>query len=96
VANGVLRADRLTIQAVHELRHKRHAAAFYRDVLPLVPPSGILLACDHFAGEGGMTDTELFMTPDEHEAAIREGGFSSVDRLMLKGGLVLFRARQSN
>ena len=86
----------VTIQAVHELRHKRHAPLFYRAIRTLVKPSGLLLVCDHFAGEGGMTDRELFMTPTEQEAAIREGGFSAVELLMLKGGLVLFRAGQSN
>jgi hypothetical protein len=57
-----------------------------------VKPSGILLTCDHFAGEGGMSNNELFMTPDEHHSAMREGGFSTVELLMLKGGLVLFAA----
>lgn len=86
----------VTIQAVHELRHKRRAASFYRDVRPLVRPSGMLLVCDHFVGERGMTNGELFMTPDEHNAAIQEGGFSAVELLMLKGGLVLLRAQGSN
>ena len=66
------------------------AADPYRDVRPLVKPSGMLLVCDHFVGEEGMTDSELFMSPKEHETAIREGGFSAVELLMLKGGLVLF------
>ena len=83
----------LTMQAVHELRHKRHASAFYRAIRPLLKPRGILLACDHFAGEHGMSNTALFMTPEEHEAAIRDGGFSNVDLLMRTGGLILFRAR---
>jgi hypothetical protein len=56
----------------------------------------MLLVCDHVAGVGGMTDNELYMTPDEHEVAIQEAGFSSVEVLMLEGGLVLFRARGSN
>jgi ubiquinone/menaquinone biosynthesis C-methylase UbiE len=95
--DGLPRVDAVvTIQAVHELRHKRRAASFYRDVRPLVKPSGMLLVCDHFVGEGGMTNSELFMTPNEQEAAIRDGGFSTVQLLMLKGGLVLFGARGSN
>jgi len=86
----------VTIQAVHELRHKGRAASFYRDVRPLVRPSGMLPACDHLVGERGMNNSELFMTPDEHNAAIKERGFSAVELLMLKGGLVLFRAQGPN
>ena len=81
----------VTVQAVHELRHKRHASSFYRPIRPLLKRRGMLLACDHFAGEHGMSDSALFMTPEEHVAAIREGGFSNVDSLMIKGGLVLVR-----
>jgi SAM-dependent methyltransferase len=83
----------VTMQAVHELRHKRHAPTFYQAIRPLVRPSGLLLVCDHFVGEEGMTDSALFMTPEEQESAIRDGGFLTVDLLMRKGGLVLFRAR---
>ena len=65
--------DALNWTGVHGLRHKRHAANFYRTVRPLAKSSGVLLMCHHFAGEGGMTDSELFMTPDEHETC-HEGG----------------------
>lgn len=39
-----------------------------------------------------MSNGELFMTPDEHETAIKDGGFSTIQLLMLKGGLLLFAA----
>jgi hypothetical protein len=39
-----------------------------------------------------MTNADLFMTLTEHEAAIRAGGFATVDLLVEKGGLALFRA----
>ena len=39
-----------------------------------------------------MDNSALFMTPEEHMAAIGEGGFSRVDQLMIEGGMVLFRA----
>jgi SAM-dependent methyltransferase len=82
----------VTMQAVHELRHKRHAWSFYQAIRRLLKPGGMLLACDHFAGEDGMSDSSLFMTRDEHAAAIRDGGFTDIDVLMIKGGLILFRA----
>jgi SAM-dependent methyltransferase len=83
----------VTMQAVHELRHKRHAPQFYQTVRPLVTQGGILLMCDHFVGSQGMSDRMLFMTPEEHAAALRDGGFATVELLLQKGGLVLFRAR---
>lgn len=94
--SGLRVADAVvTMQAVHELRHKRYAASLYRSVRPLLRPAGVLLTCDHFVGEGGMTDNRLYMTPPEHERAIREAGFVAVEELMAKSGLVLFRAADS-
>ena len=82
----------VSVQAVHELRHKRHAPSLYRAVRLLLRSGGIFLMCDHFVGQGGMSDAALCMTPEEHERALRAGGFGQVDMLLRKGGLVLFRA----
>jgi hypothetical protein len=48
--------------------------------------------CDHFVGDGGMSNRELFMTPEEHVTALRGGGFAHVAALLQSGGLILFRA----
>ncbi|HVH70545.1 MAG TPA: class I SAM-dependent methyltransferase [Candidatus Dormibacteraeota bacterium] len=94
--DGLPRVDAVvSMQAVHELRHKRHAPRFYRAVCRLLKTSGTLLVCDHYSGERGMSNCVLFMTPDEQEAALKKGGFQNVDLLMLKGGLVLFRASRN-
>jgi SAM-dependent methyltransferase len=82
----------VTMQAVHELRHKRRAAGLYKGARTLLKPDGVLLTCDHMVGPDGMTNADLFMTLTEHEAAIRAGGFATVDLLVEKGGLALFRA----
>ncbi len=82
----------ITNQAVHELRHKRHAASLHRSVRSLLRPHACYLVCDHFAGDGGMRDNQLYMTIQEQEASLIEAGFSRVDQLLLKGGLVLHRA----
>jgi predicted methyltransferase len=80
------------MQDDHELRHKRHAPRFYQEVHQLLRGGGVFLVCDHFVGKGAMTDTALYMTIDEHEAALRAGGFARVELLLQKGGLVLSRA----
>jgi SAM-dependent methyltransferase len=83
----------VTHQAVHELRHKRHACTLHAQVRPRLKPGGAYLVCDHFHGEGGMTNAQLYMTVDEQREALVGAGFSQVEQLLLKGGLVLHRAR---
>ncbi len=52
----------VTNQAVHELRHKDHAAALHAQVRPLLAPGGAYLVCDHFFGAGGLSNDQLYMT----------------------------------
>lgn len=82
----------VTHQAVHELRHKRHAASLHARVAQILKPSGRYLVCDHFSGEGGMKNTDLYMSSDEQAQALTQGGFMSVRCLLKEGGLVLHEA----
>lgn len=82
----------VTHQAVHELRHKKHAVSLHSKVAQLLKPSGRYLVCDHFAGVDGMKNTDLYMSINEQAQALTEGGFSSVLCLLSKGGLVLHGA----
>ena len=84
----------VTNQAVHELRHKRHAEALHRQVRSLLTPEGCYLVSDHFSDPGGLPNKELFMTRDEQRAVLQRAGFAPVDRLLSKGTLVLHRAGQ--
>ena len=52
----------VTIQAVHELRHKRHASVLHAQVKQILQPEGAYLVCDHFFGEGGMSNNQLYMS----------------------------------
>ena len=82
----------VTHQAVHELRHKRHATTLHMQAKSLLMLGGTYLVCDHYAGEDGMRDTALYMTVAEHHQALKNAGFNNIDQLLLKGGLVLHRA----
>ncbi len=82
----------VTHQAVHELRHKAHAPALHTRARELLGPGAVYLVCDHFEGEGGMANDQLYMTPAEQRAALAVAGFGAVEQLLLKGGLVLHRA----
>ncbi len=82
----------VTHQAVHELRHKCHASTLHTQVKQHLSPGGFYLVCDHFAGEGGMKNEQLYMSVKEQHSALLGAGFSKVEQLLLKGGLVLHQA----
>ena len=80
----------LTNQAVHELRHKRHALRLHRSVRPLLTSHGRYLVCDHYVGADGMMNEALYMTVAEQQRCLEEAGFS-VTMLRKLRGLVLHR-----
>lgn len=82
----------VTNQAVHELRHKSRTVALHQQVLQVLQPGGRYLVCDHFVGEGGMSNDQLYMSVDEQRQALVDAGFPSVSALLQKGGLVLHLA----
>lgn len=82
----------VTIQAVHELRHKCYAPELHAQVKQVLEPDGLYLVCDHFFGEGGMKDDQLYMSVEEQREALLNAGFATVEQLMLQGGLVLHYA----
>ena len=81
-------------QAVHELRHKCHATTLHKQVRHLLGPQGQYLVSDHYAGDGGMNNTELYMTVEEHHQALAMAGYESISELKRKGGMVLHSAMQ--
>jgi len=83
----------VTHQAVHELRHKRHAVGLHEQVKDVLKPSGAYLVCDHHLGDGGMSNDQLYMTVDEQRQALLAAGFSSAEAVLVHGGLVLHRAQ---
>lgn len=82
----------VTNQAVHELRHKDRAPVLHAQVKQLLRSGGSYLVCDHFVGEGGMANDQLYMSVVEQRQALLDSGFRSVQQVLLKGGLVLHRA----
>jgi SAM-dependent methyltransferase len=82
----------LTNQAVHELRHKRHAPILHAQVREVLLPDGSYLVSDHWLGEGGMTNAKMYMSAQEQAETLRNSGFAMVDLVAIKGDLVLHRA----
>jgi len=85
----------VTNQAVHELRHKRYAAALHAEVLNALSPGGLYLMCDHYVGNGAMTNTELYMTKEEHASVLQGCGFSTLEVIKTFDTLVMYRATKS-
>ena len=83
----------VTVQAVHELRHKRYARALHKSVLKLLATNGTYLMCDHYVGEDGMTNQALYMTPGEHLESLNAAGFGFIEMILKKSGLILFSAK---
>ena len=84
----------LTNQAVHELRHKRYAGALHAAVRQVLKPGGRYLVSDHFFGDGGLQNDQLYMTVAEQRAALLEAGFSKVEKVATFGTLVMHRASE--
>jgi len=82
-----------TMQAVHELRNKRRAAALHAEVRGVLAPRGIYLVCDHVLGSPGRTQRDLYMSVAEQAQSLRDAGFAQVSTVYEKDGLVLHRAQ---
>lgn len=82
----------VTNQAVHELRHKRHASGLHAQARQLLRAGGRYLVCDHFSGDGGMRNDQLYMSVEEQRIALKNAGFDKVEPVLLKGGLMLYCA----
>jgi len=79
----------VTMQAVHEIRHKRHVPGLYRQVHALLRPGGVLLVCDHVPADDTPRKRALFATEEEQHAAMRSAGFERVATRLLLSGLYL-------
>jgi phospholipid N-methyltransferase len=75
----------VSMQAVHELRHKRRAVGLYTQVHPLLRKGGMLLVCDHEP----INDKPLAMPLAEQRVAFARAGFVDVQTRAKIGGLYL-------
>ncbi len=84
----------LSLQAVHELRHKRHALRLYTQLLPLLSPAAEVLICDHLP-EGAHTPRHrvLYMSSAEYLATFAQAGFSHAELVWSEHNMAFYRAR---
>jgi SAM-dependent methyltransferase len=83
----------ISMQAVHELRHKRHVPRLYAEVATLLGAGGLLLVCDHEpAPDANELAQQLASTADEQERAMESAGFVSVNRHLFEHRCYLISA----
>jgi SAM-dependent methyltransferase len=82
-----------SMQAVHELRHKRHAPRLYEQVRPLLSPEGRLVICDHLP-DGAHTERHrlLYLTVDEYLAMLPKTGFANVELVWTGYEMAVYQA----
>jgi len=78
------------MQAVHELRHKRHAPPLYRQVYHVTAPLGHVLICDHLPLDDAPRSLALYMTEQEQLAALSRAGFNRVRSVLAVDTLLLY------
>jgi SAM-dependent methyltransferase len=83
----------LSLQAVHELRHKRHAPRLFAQVRQLMAPGGSLLVCDYLP-EFAHTPRHrvLYMSTDEYLSVLAAAGFPEPEVLWSEHQMALYRA----
>lgn len=78
----------VTMQAVHELRHKRRAPLLYEQVNSLLVPGAVFVVCDHEPQEA----RPLYMTAAEQHAALAAAGFRELATVMTVATLYVITA----
>lgn len=84
----------VSMQAVHEVRHKRHVPALYAQIHGLLTESGIFLIADRTPEDDSVRSTSLFMTGQEQLQALAGAGFVDVRELASGDALVLCEGRK--
>lgn len=84
----------ISLQAVHELRHKRHAPRLYEQIRALLAQGTELMVCDHLP-ESGPTERHrrLYMSTSENLTALANAGFSDARLVWSEHTMALYRAR---
>ena len=85
----------VSMQAVHELRHKRHAAQLYEQVYRVLAVPGLLLVCDHTPFDDSPRSSALYMTEQEQQQALTGADFTDVHVELATNGLVLYSGKRA-
>jgi cyclopropane fatty-acyl-phospholipid synthase-like methyltransferase len=85
----------VSMQAVHELRHKRHAPRLYEQVHQVLAVPGLVLVCDHTPLDDSPRSVALYMTEQEQQQALANARFANVHVELAMNGLVLYAGERA-
>ena len=85
----------LSMQAVHELRHKRHALRMYEQVYQVLTVPGRIMICDHTPFDDSSASTALYMTEREQQEALAEAGFTNLHIELTMDSLALYAGERA-
>jgi SAM-dependent methyltransferase len=85
----------LTMQAAHEMRHKKHLIKFLAAARELLIENGLVLYCDHYAKAGIAESESLFVSREAQAHALRTAGFEGIKCIMDEGGMALYEGRRT-
>jgi SAM-dependent methyltransferase len=85
----------VSMQAVHELRHKRHARRLYEQVYRTLAVPGLFLVCDHTPFDDSPKSISLYMTEQEQRQALADARFANVNVELSMSGLVLYAGEKA-
>ena len=89
--NSVGSADAvITMQAVHEVRHKRHQPMLLAKMYRALAPGGLLLFCDHYWELGSSKHPDLYFEKAELPLQLAEAGCSQLRLLLDESGMLLY------
>lgn len=80
----------VSMQAVHEVRHKRHVPSLYAKIHDVTRPGATVAICDHTPSDNSLKSTSLFMTEAEQLQALAAAGFINGRVLLAIKGLLLY------
>jgi len=90
-ARGFLPFDAgVTLQAIHETRHRNRTPALFRQIRESLKPGGLFLYCDHYLPQ--MMNPALYLEREEQPMALAAAGFTNIERVLDEGGMALYRA----
>ena len=85
----------VSMQAVHELRHKRHAPRLYEQVYDVLAAPGLFMVCDHTPFDDSPRSLALYMTEQEQQRALADAGFARVHVELGMNGLMLYASEKA-
>ena len=85
----------VSMQAVHEVRHKRHVPKLYGQVHGLLAGDAPFLIADRVPEDDLPRSAALFMTEQEQTRALTDAGFRDIRVVMSGDALVLCQCRKA-